>query len=60
MPTRSTRGDLEGGARRQNGACWQGLAQLADQRLKRARRGNARGAVALLRRGGSAVAGYGR
>ncbi|HEY2551643.1 MAG TPA: DUF309 domain-containing protein [Streptosporangiaceae bacterium] len=36
---------------------WRGLAQLAVG-LTHARRGNARGAVALLRRGGLAVGGY--
>ena len=36
---------------------WQGLAQLAVG-LTHALRGNARGAVALLRRGGQRVAGY--
>ena len=37
---------------------WQGLAQIAVG-LTHARRGNARGAVNLLRRGAAAVAGYG-
>jgi uncharacterized protein len=37
---------------------WQGLAQIAVG-LTHARRGNARGAVTLLRRGAAAVAGYG-
>lgn len=37
---------------------WQGLAQIAVG-LTHARRGNARGAVTLLRRGSDAVAGYG-
>ena len=37
---------------------WQGLAQIAVG-LTHARRGNARGAVTLLRRGADAVAGYG-
>ncbi len=36
---------------------WQGLAQLAVG-LTHARRGNAKGAIALLRRGADAVAGY--
>ncbi|HEX3925728.1 MAG TPA: DUF309 domain-containing protein [Streptosporangiaceae bacterium] len=36
---------------------WQGLAQVAVG-LTHAQRGNARGAVALLRRGGQQVAGY--
>jgi uncharacterized protein len=36
---------------------WQGLAQVAVG-LTHAQRGNARGAVALLRRGGQRVAGY--
>jgi uncharacterized protein len=36
---------------------WQGLAQIAVG-LTHAQRGNARGAVALLRRGGERVAGY--
>jgi predicted metal-dependent hydrolase len=36
---------------------WQGLAQIAVG-LTHARRGNTRGAVALLRRGGSRVRGY--
>jgi uncharacterized protein len=36
---------------------WQGLAQIAVG-LTHARRGNARGAVALLRRGGQRVSGY--
>jgi hypothetical protein len=36
---------------------WQGLAQVAVG-LTHAQRGNARGAVALLRRGGERVAGY--
>jgi hypothetical protein len=36
---------------------WQGLAQIAVG-LTHARRGNARGAAALLRRGGERVAGY--
>ena len=38
---------------------WQGLAQIAVG-LTHAQRGNARGAVALLRRGASAVSGYAR
>jgi hypothetical protein len=37
---------------------WQGLAQIAVG-LTHALRGNARGAAALLRRGGQKVAGYG-
>ncbi|HEY5985746.1 MAG TPA: DUF309 domain-containing protein [Streptosporangiaceae bacterium] len=37
---------------------WQGLAQIAVG-LTHALRGNARGAAALLRRGGQRVAGYG-
>ncbi len=37
---------------------WQGLAQIAVG-LTHASRGNARGAVTLLRRGAAAVAGYG-
>ena len=36
---------------------WQGLAQIAVG-LTHARRGNARGAIALLRRGGQRVSGY--
>jgi predicted metal-dependent hydrolase len=36
---------------------WRGLAQVAVG-LTHARRGNGKGAVALLRRGGSAVGGY--
>ena len=36
---------------------WQGLAQIAVG-LTHARRGNARGAVTLLRRGGQRVSGY--
>jgi hypothetical protein len=36
---------------------WQGLAQVAVG-LTHAQRGNARGAVSLLRRGGQRVAGY--
>jgi hypothetical protein len=38
-------------------ALWKGLAQIAVG-LTHARRGNSRGAVALLRRGATAVAGY--
>ncbi|HET9897860.1 MAG TPA: DUF309 domain-containing protein [Streptosporangiaceae bacterium] len=38
-------------------ALWKGLAQVAVG-LTHARRGNAKGAVALLRRGATAVAGY--
>ena len=37
---------------------WQGLAQIAVG-LTHARRGNARGAATLLRRGATAVGGYG-
>ena len=37
---------------------WQGLAQLAVG-LTHARRGNGRGAVTLLRRGATAIGGYG-
>jgi predicted metal-dependent hydrolase len=41
----------------QERALWKGLAQLAVG-ITHARRGNARGAATLLRRGAAAVAGY--
>ncbi len=48
---------MEGRAGRAERDLWQGLAQLAVG-LTHALRGNARGAVTLLRRGGARLAGY--